>query len=228
MKQLTEFRLTMKNLIIALPFAGGNIYSYNNFELLTVPKYYNIDRSKHNITDIHFLVDHLIEEITILISDVENYYLYGHSMGGLIAFLVCRKLQERKVKLPKKLIISGRKAPEFVRIEKLSELSDELFLESLIPLGGIPSELLQNKEILDFFLPIIKHDFRILESYTYEPATTLDIPIDVFYGSSEAEESEMVGWHKETTEKVNITQLKGNHFFIYDFKEYFKEYFHRL
>lgn len=228
MKQLTEFRLTMKNMIIALPFAGGNIYSYNNFELLTVPKYYNIDRAKHNITDIHFLADHLIEEITMLISDVENYYLYGHSMGGLMAFLVCRKLQERKIKLPKKLIISGRKAPEFIRIEKLSELSDELFLESLIPLGGIPSELLQNKEVLDFFLPIIKHDFRILESYQYESAATLDIPIDIFYGSSEAEESEMAGWHKETTGNVNITRLKGNHFFIYDFKEYFKEYFHSL
>lgn len=218
----------MKNMIIALPFAGGNIYSYNNFELLTVPKYYNIDRSKYNITDIHILVDHLIEEILMLISEAENYYLYGHSMGGLLAFLVCRKLQERKIRLPKKLIVSGRKAPEFVKIEKLSQLSDEAFIESLIPLGGIPSELLQNKEVLDFFLPIIKHDFRILESYNYEPATTLDIPIDVFYGSSEAEESEMAGWNKETTGKVHITKLKGNHFFIYDFKEYFKEYFHKL
>lgn len=136
MKQLTDFRKIMKNMIIALPYAGGNIYSYNNFELLTIPKYYNIDRSKYNITDIHFLVDHLIEEIIMLISEVENYYLYGHSMGGLMAFLVCRKLQERKIRLPQKLIISGRKAPELVRTEKLSELSDEAFLESLIPLGG--------------------------------------------------------------------------------------------
>lgn len=79
-------------------------------------------------------------------------------------------------------------------------------------MGGIPSELLKNKEVLDFFLPIIKHDFRILESYHYEPATKLDIPIDVFYGSSEAEESEMAGWCKETTGKVNITQLKGTTF----------------
>lgn len=228
MKQLTDFRKIMKNMIIALPYAGGNIYSYNNFELLTIPKYYNIDRSKYNITDIHFLVDHLIEEIIMLISEVENYYLYGHSMGGLMAFLVCRKLQERKIRLPQKLIISGRKAPELVRTEKLSELSDEAFLESLIPLGGIPSELLQNKEVLDFFIPIIKYDFRILESYNYESATTLDIPIDVFYGSLEAEELEMTAWNKESTGKVNITKLEGNHFFIYDFKEYFKEYFRNL
>ena len=56
----------------------------------------------------------------------------------------------------------------------------------------------------------------------------LNISIDVFYGSEEATEEEMLSWQEETTEKVTITQLKGNHFFIFDHIDYFKNYFKNL
>lgn len=206
-----------KKKIIALPFGGGNKFSYNKL-------YNNVNTIEYTRYEQYFIND-IIEEISKINME---YFIYGHSMGGLIGYLVCQKLQEENLPMPKKLIVSGKKAPNVPRKKNISHLSDNEFWNKILALGGVPNEMQNYPELIEYYLPILKHDFKLVESYQYEKKPKLNIPIDVFYGSKEATEEEMRGWQDETTEEVTITKLPGNHFFIFDYMEYFRNYFDNL
>lgn len=208
-----------------IPFAGGNKYSFNKF---IIPKATILEINRNlKITEINTISDNFISEELEQICDVP-YVIYGHSLGALLAYLVCQKLQEENLPLPQRLIVSGKKSPSVPRKEKIAHLPDKEFWEEIIALGGIPDEMQNYPELIEYYLPILRHDFKLVESYQYEKKPKLNIPIDVFYGSEEATEEEMIGWQDETTEKITITQLPGNHFFIFDHVEYFRDYFDNL
>ncbi|RMZ58774.1 thioesterase [Chryseobacterium nematophagum] len=212
-------------IFFSIPFAGGNKYSFNKF---IIPKATILEINRNlKITEINTIADNFISEELGQIGDVP-YVIYGHSLGALLAYLICQKLQEDDLPLPQKLIVSGKKAPNVPREKKISYLPDEEFWNEILTLGGIPDEMQNYPELIEYYLPILRYDFKLVENYQYEKKPKLNIPIDVFYGSEEATEEEMIGWQDETTEKVTITQLPGNHFFIFDHVEYFKTYFHNL
>ena len=94
----------------------------------------------------------------------------------------------------------------------------------------VPEELNNHAELIEYFTPILKTDFRCIENYKYDKNTPkLSIPIDVFYGSDEdITRIKAEAWQEETIANVNVTELEGNHFFIFDQKDFFAEYFKTL
>ena len=220
--------------IIAFTFAGGNKYSFrkftdiiNNFIVIEYPGR-GLRMSEYLFTELDAIVEDLFLIVQKEITSTQNYVIYGHSMGALVAYLICHKINELKIMSPKKLIFSGKKSPVIIKKNKISKQPDEIFWKEVVKIGGIPDELLGYPELIDFYLPILKADFTAIENYQYEKKEKLTIPIDVFYGSEEASEEEMLGWKEETTEKVTITQLKGNHFFIFNHIDFFTNYFKNL
>lgn len=55
------------------------------------------------------LVKYLLPKVDDIIDKNKEYVIYGHSMGVLIAYLMCHKLKEKGTKLPYKLIVSHNK-----------------------------------------------------------------------------------------------------------------------
>ena len=84
-------------------------------------------------------------------------------MGGMVAFRLAQKL-EREGIYPQAVIISAIQPPHVER-KKVSHLDDEKFLAHIIELGGMPQELVENKEVMSFFLPSFRSDYRALESF---------------------------------------------------------------
>ncbi|MFP3675154.1 thioesterase, partial [Bacillus sp. SIMBA_031] len=77
----------------------------------------------------------------------------------------------------------------------ISDLSDDLFWQEVIKLGGIPDELKEHSELMEFYIPILKADFEVVYSYNHIITEKLDIPIDVFFGTKEnATEFEITEW----------------------------------
>ena len=222
--------------IIAFPFAGGNKYSFDFLkkilsERITVLEYSGRgQRIKESLkNDLKTIIDDALEKLLPEIKD-EDYVIYGHSMGALVGYLVCQRIENLGFRKPVKLVVSGKKAPS-VNIEKtFAYLPDNLFWEEVTKMGGIPNELQAHPELIEYFTPILKADFKCIENYQYNKyASKLTIPIDVFYGSAEdITQKEANAWQKETTGNVNVTKLQGNHFFIFDHKEIFLEYFKNL
>jgi surfactin synthase thioesterase subunit len=221
-------------IIITIPFAGGNKYSFQKFtQNLTqcnVIEYSGrgLRIQENLIIDIGLLIEDLLQKVKNEISATEDYIIYGHSMGALIGYLICQKIEELGLKKPQKLVVSGKKEPRIEREVKIAHLPDEEFWEEVIKLGGIPDEFLNHPKLIEYFTPIIKADFTVIENYQYAKKEKLTIAIDVFYGSEEATEDEMIGWQEETTAKVTITQMEGNHFFIFKHVDFFTNYFKNI
>ena len=115
------------------------------------------------------------------------------------------------------MIPSGVKAPKFNNDGKIifHKLDDENFKKELFELGGIPKEVRQSKELLEFFLPILRADFTAIETYEYTEALPLTVPITALSGLDEdILEDDLMLWQNETTLPVKIQQFPGDHFFI--------------
>ncbi len=223
--------------IIAFPYAGGNKYSYNflkpylekniRFEVFEYAGRGN-RISEKPLDSIDAIVDDLWPHILKVIKTEEPYAFYGHSMGALVGYLLCHRIQEKKLKEPQRLIISGRKAPRVARDKKIWNYPRDQFWKELIDLGGIPKEMQEEASLRDFFEPIIKADFKSVEQYSYNENQQLNIPIDVLYGDEEKEnENDFTDWMKETKKQVSCHSFKGNHFFIHNYAQDIANYFVR-
>ncbi|NQY06730.1 MAG: thioesterase [Flavobacteriaceae bacterium] len=214
--------------VLAFPFAGGNKYSFNFLKSYLNPKirlevFEYAGRgnrvSEKPIDSLDSIVNDLWPNTLNFIKE-EPYIIFGHSMGGLVAFLMCHKIQKNGLKKPSKLIISGRKAPQTKREEKIWNYPSEQFWKELINLGGIPKEIQNEATLRDFFEPIIRADFKAVEEFFFQRKDLLDIPIEVLYGDKECKnKKDFLDWSQETTNEVNFYIFKGNHFFIHDYAQ---------
>ncbi|HMS63989.1 MAG TPA: thioesterase domain-containing protein [Ignavibacteria bacterium] len=213
--------------VFCLPYAGGNKYSYREFEK-TAPEFLNlitldypgrIPRIREPLLpDINGLVNDIYRQIKHK-TDLKEYAIYGHSMGGLIASLLTKKLIENKHRVPLHLFITGTSGPSAPsrREKKRHLLPQKEFLQEMKDLDGIPEEILQTEELLHFFEPVLRSDFRACENYIHTETEPFNIPVTVITGADEdMEKVDIHLWQKETRQIVDFRVLPGNHFFIYD------------
>ncbi|SHN14715.1 thioesterase II family protein [Flavobacterium pectinovorum] len=223
--------------IIFFPFAGGHKFSYQNLienienkDKIKVIEYPGRGtRMKEEFAGtFEELIEDCMRQIGSMLDNNEKYILYGHSMGGLLAYEISMKIQEMHHKMPEKLVITGRTPPSRVRTVKYTHQSDDMFWKEVCNLGGIPKDFRDNEDFKSFVIPILRADFSIYESYTYqENKGKLKIPIDVFYGSEEHTDGDLImeGWKRESEAPVQISELEGDHFFIFNNLDFFQKYF---
>lgn len=214
--------------LYCLPFAGGNKYSYQKYTE-KAPSFLNIIPLEYPgrgarmkellIADADVLVNDLYNQIRKNGSDAD-YAIYGHSMGGLIGYLVARRLIENNHKPPLHLFITGTCGPSSpARSAKNRHLlpKDE-FIEELKNLDGIPDEILQNDDLLSYIEPILRADFKTCETYTYQDQPPLNIPFTVITGTDEEMTTEDIQlWQKESDHAIDFRQIPGKHFFIFKY-----------
>jgi len=92
------------------------------------------------------------------------------------------------------------------------------FINCVKSLGGIPREILEEPELIDFIEPILRYDFQALETYVYHRAAPFDIPITILHGLSDIEAAyqDLLAWQQETRQPIEIKRFQGGHFFIFD------------
>lgn len=169
------------------------------------------------VTDIDVVVDDLFHKMKPLLTECDDYYIFGHSMGALLGYLLAHKMIIANQKFPTYLFVSGTGGPSKPEKEKISILPRAEFKLKLKEYGGSPDDMLDNDDLMDFFEPILRADFRIVEAYSHKVKEKLCVPIMGFFGSEETTSlEEMKLWQEETNFEVEIFEFQGNHFFIYD------------
>ncbi|MBC8063127.1 MAG: thioesterase [Clostridiaceae bacterium] len=95
--------------------------------------------------------------------------IYGHSMGSLLAYELYYKVSELNLRKPRHIFFSGYRAPSIIREKKnIHTLPNYDFMKKVMELGGTPDVIMNNQELLQVFLPILRSDFKILETYNYK------------------------------------------------------------
>lgn len=129
------------------------------------------------------------------------------------------------------MIISGTKAPHLpFRMKHLSGLEDKALKEELKIYSGIDESILNNNELLDLFLPIIKNDFSIYENYVFSPSKPFPYDILALSGTEDQTVTleEIVAWEKYTEGKFEYIAFPGKHFFIKDNQKEILEIINRI
>lgn len=208
--------------VIGLPHAGGAASALRSL-VLALPKTIDVltvqypgrqDRvSEPPIDDLHALADRVAEEVAPL--DDLPLSLFGHSMGATIAYETAVRLERRGLKVTA-LFASGRRAPSLQRDGNVHRQGDKALIEEIKRLGGTQSALLEDPEILRMVLPVVRADYRAVETYQHVPGTRLSCPIRVLYGTSDplVTADEAQAWSRHSTHSTEVHPLPGTHFYL--------------
>lgn len=162
------------------------------------------------------IIDSLTREIIPFLN--KPFAFFGHSMGGIIGFELARRLRVEHGIEPTHLFISARRAPQLLEREpRLHDLPNEELLKELKRLNGTSIELLENAELLELMLPLIRADFAVCDNYHYLPTAPLRCPISVFGGLQDEDISreKLEAWRVQTNGPCRVHMLPGDHFFIH-------------
>jgi surfactin synthase thioesterase subunit len=146
------------------------------------------------------------------------FAFFGHSMGGLINFELARELRRRYRLEPVHLFISGRQAPQVPNRESiLHNLAEPAFIEEMRRLNGTPPTVLENPDLLELLIPLLRADFEICETYAYVPGKPLNCSITALGGVDDQDVSaaDLEAWREQTTAKFSLRLLPGDHFFLH-------------
>ncbi|NER37551.1 MAG: thioesterase [Oscillatoria sp. SIO1A7] len=145
------------------------------------------------------------------------FALFGHSIGALVIFALARELRRRNYPVPKHLFVSGRRAPQTPALHPpIHQLPDAAFLAELDRYNGTPEAVLQNRDLMELFLPILRADLAIAETYSYVPEAPLDFPISAFGGLEDESVSpdRLAAWEKQSDRAFSLQMFPGGHFFF--------------
>lgn len=210
--------------LFCFPCAGGTAQMYykwkkelnGSFEIIPIELAgRGLRVSEPFYKNFHELVDDLAERVEEKIAEDTPYVLLGFSMGALIAYEVYHTLKKKGCVEPLHLFFLGREAPD-CKILKINHLSDEDFLREVISYEGIPNELSQNKDIINFFLPILRADFKIHEQYCNNYPLEVSTNISVIWGREDKSiiREEMSNWQGLCNKTCSLYEFDGGHFFI--------------
>ncbi|MGR9052987.1 MAG: thioesterase II family protein [Gammaproteobacteria bacterium] len=150
------------------------------------------------------------------------FLIYGHSMGAGIAFELSRRLLRDYDKTPLHLFVSAHRSPnDPYAYPSVRSVSEDQVLNVLMRFNGMPRAVLENRELLDLYLPILRADLLVCESYTNTDSRLLSCPITLFTGALDANIKlhETLGWALQTTGGFNHHILDGDHFFLKSHKK---------
>jgi medium-chain acyl-[acyl-carrier-protein] hydrolase len=138
-------------------------------------------------------------------------------MGATVVFELARFLRERAGLVPVCLFVSGRRAPQLPpQRSPIHHLPEEQFVEELLRFNGTPSMVLEHKELRELFLPILRADFAIHETYEYLAGEPFECPIFAFGGSEDelVDWKDLTAWEAQTKGPFSARLFVGDHFFL--------------
>lgn len=146
-----------------------------------------------------------------------NISLFGHSMGALLAYETAKRLGERV----NHLFVSGHIAPH-IKLPHFERhgLNDQDLKKELVSLSGTRIEIIENDELMDLLLPIIRNDFMLCDTYKFQHSEkkNLSCPVTAFGGIDDTRMNYegIEAWSEYTSLDFECYRYPGDHFFIFD------------
>lgn len=215
-----------------LPHAGGSAKSYCSFKRF-LPKSLQVipmeiagrgTRSNEPLfTDISDCCRDILSKHRIVIGN-EEYAIFGHSMGTMLACELVKQIREQCLPEPKHIFLSGRCCAD----EDISILSDDknttddeiasfFFSKALLPKPTAGAE-----ELMAMLQRILCADVRMVDKCRYYPHDIkFRCDITVLYGKDDEmlDGFDMSGWQRMTDGKCHVYSFEGAHFYYQNCKE---------
>jgi external thioesterase TEII len=207
--------------LFQLHFAGGNIHSYQFLKShLGKVKAIPLELPGRGRRMVEPMVDSCQEAIDDLFAQFVKQHqpntpfaIYGHSMGALLGLGLVEKMEKAGIH-PAFFVATGNAGPGVRCREQLHALPDDAFYAELKRMGGMPAGFWESPELVEFFAPILRGDFRLIEQEEIKLKEKVSTPVHIIMGSDEPESSEVQNW-ENFCHNVQTSLLEGGHFFIH-------------
>lgn len=210
--------------LICFPYLGGHLNSFSNLanNLKNVEVWSAIPpghggSSAPLLKNLDSLVNVYYREMKDIIEP--NCILFGHSMGAIVAYFLLQKILQstHPGNKPKAIILSACTTPAHFEGKYHSAMPDQELIAHLHAYGGIPDEVFKEKSLIEYFLPVYRADFMILEQASRNSFEPLDIPAYYLWGECDQIVSfdEPIRWTRYFTKVIQLIPIKNApHMFI--------------
>jgi surfactin synthase thioesterase subunit len=143
--------------------------------------------------------------------------LFGHSLGGLVAFEVARRLHDHEP--VHHLVVSGCAAPSSLPTEYIvwaAGLPWAEFVEATARYEDLPQEVAEDPELAELLLPELQADVRLFAGYSYRPAAPLAIGLSLVNGAADPRvaDGRLHAWEREAVAPPEYHWRDGGHFYL--------------
>ena len=210
--------------LLLFPYAGGNARMFRHWDAkmpegveacpVELPGR-GTRRGERCISCMPALVETMAEEMRPLLD--LPFALFGYSMGSLVGFELARTLRRRYGREPAALLVAAQNAPS-VPLERPTarRSTDEELSAALHRSGGMSEEALANARFMRAFLPVLRADYALVDTYAYAPERPLRCPIHLYTGTEDTLVSErgQAEWRRETFGNFMVHHFSGGHYFM--------------
>ena len=145
-----------------------------------------------------------------------TFAFFGHSMGAILAFEVARRIARDQGRGPGAPVRVWPAAPPRHRHRNLHRAGNPALIAELASLGGTDPRILQDSEVLELILPVIRGDYTASETYRFAPGPPLSCDITAMTGDRDAlnTPAEAAAWSAHTTGAFTLRVYPGGHFYL--------------
>jgi surfactin synthase thioesterase subunit len=144
------------------------------------------------------------------------FALFGHSMGGIVAYEVARALVRRGGPVPDHVFVSAVAPPHsFAGLRHVARRTDEELVTMLRALDGTPAALLADPDLEELLVRWLRDDLALLASYRATKCAPLSVPLTVLGACDDAfvPWDSLAGWGTVATD-VEFELFRGGHFYL--------------
>lgn len=213
--------------LICLPFAGAGASFFRSWqsrapEGLSVVAVQLPGREERLAELAHTETARAVEEVFHQVAERVDgacrVALFGHSLGAVLAYELAHRLVEAQGFRELHLFVSGSPSPSRGRADFASGLSDDEFLARVRSFAGYSHPALDDPEMRELLLPVLRADVEMHEGYSPSSSKPLPIPVTSLRGADDELvcAAEAARWAEATTGRFATVELAGGHMYLAD------------
>ncbi|GAA2094634.1 alpha/beta fold hydrolase [Streptomyces albiaxialis] len=167
-------------------------------------------------TDMGALMDGLLPVLQEQLP--ERFALFGHSMGGTVAFEAACGL-EAAGRAPEQVFVAAQRPPDDPGGElELHDLPHAAFMTMLGLFGQVSVEMFDDPAAVELAAATLRADFAVAETYEAPPGRMLAAPLTVLPGLADSgvPPAAMRGWKERAGGGFTFRPIPGDHFFVHE------------
>ncbi|MDT4989551.1 MAG: hypothetical protein QOI74_3645 [Micromonosporaceae bacterium] len=147
------------------------------------------------------------------------YVLFGHSMGGWMAFDVATRIEGSGGRPPQALVVSSCNAPVQGGVPPRDRFpadgdSGQALLSWMGTAGLLPDYVVADEDLREMAIDLMRADIRVRDTFQ-RPSRPVDAPVQVLYGEDDTviDPAAVSRWSALTRGGCAVSVLPGGHFY---------------
>ncbi len=210
--------------VFLFPFAGGGPSIYRGWQAsfdqrVDLFAIHAPGREGRYIEEPISCLDQMVEKLQSEIWPFldKPHVFVGHSNGSIVALELARSLAKQGNQKLVHMVISAKRAPHLPHTKAPTyNLPYEEFVADLRKNSAIPDTILNDREMLDIFIPMLRADYALGIGYDFSDPLRLGCDASLFWGANDDDvpKEDMLAWDRYFTGKISFKEFFGDHFFI--------------